>query len=245
MNAKFTIAATLAALLFGAQAASAQQYSQQSSATQSYSQSAPPVQNSLGYGSYNYGAGFYESSVMEGAGSLLTGAGSYNLQSAQAIDTLEMAKAKYIQNYRDAIDARYAIKRANDMYRAEKFAKEKTSPELLSRVIQAKLPDRLSAAEYDRRTGEMNWPAVLLAPEFAADRQAVEQAFAQRRGEDVGVTSIFYREVSQRAQRMHNTMLSKIENIPTSDSIAARKFLKSIEFEARHLPEAAGLAINR
>lgn len=245
MKTKLTIAAALAALLVGAQAASAQQYSQQSSATQSYAQSAPPVQNSLGYGSYNYGGGFYESSLMEGAGSLLAGAGSYNLQTAQAIDTMEMAKAKYAQNYRDAIDARYAIKRANDMYRGEKFAKERMTPELLGRVISAKLPDRLSAAEYDRRTGELNWPAVLTAPQFSADRQAIEQAFAQRRGEDVGVTSIFYREVSQRAQRMHSTMLAQIDSIPTADSIAARKFLKRIEYEARHLPEATGLAINR
>lgn len=245
MKTKLTIAAALAALLIAAQGASAQEYAQQSSSTATYSQSIPPAQQSLGYGSFNYGGGFYESSVMEGAGSLLAGAGSYNLNTAHAADVLESARAKYIQNYRDAIDARFAIKRANDLYRSEQYAKERMSPELLSRVIQAKLPDRLSAAEYNPRTGDLAWPAVLMSPEFDMDRRVIEDAFAQRRGEDVGMTSIFYREVSQRTQRMHGKILAQIDDLPTTDSIAARRFLKSLEFEARHLPEApTGLAVN-
>jgi hypothetical protein len=88
------------------------------------------------------------------------------------------------------------------------------------------------------------WPAVLLQPEFAADRAALETAFGQRRPEDVGVTSVFYRDVSQRCQRMYATMLSQIDQLSTADSVAARKFLKSLEYEARHLPEAMPLAMN-
>ena len=246
MNAKFTIAATIAALLFGAQAASAQDYASPTSATTAtYSQSTPTSQTSLGFGSYSSGGGFLESSVLEGSGALLSGAGSYNLNTAQAADVLESARAKYIQNYRAAIDARYAIKRANDLYRSEKYARERMTPELLSRVIQAKLPDRLSAAEYNRRSGDLEWPVVLMQPQFDADRRAVEDAFAQRRPEDVGMTSIFYRDVSQRCQRMQGTMLSQIDELSTTDSIAARKFLKSVEFEARHLPEELPfLAVN-
>src|SRR4029079_16749251 len=129
-KSSFTIAAFLAAWLLGANAARGQQY-------------ATPVQP---WG-YSFGVGTYESSVLEGTGKLLQGAGSYNLNSAQAIDTLEMARSKAIQNDRDALEARYAIKKANDLYRAEKYAKERMSPELLSRVIKAKLPDPLSAAQ--------------------------------------------------------------------------------------------------
>lgn len=241
MNAKLSIAAGLVALLFGTQTASAQ-YSQQASA--GYSQGTAAVPASLGYGSYNYGGGFYESSVMEGAGALLAGAGSYNLQSAQAIDTLESARAKYLQNYRDAIDARYAIKRANDAYRAEKYASQRPTPEQMSRIIQAKLPDRLTAVEYNRLTGALNWPAALMGPEFAMDRHMLQIAFAQRRGEDVGTTSVFYRHVSERVDHMYDTMLAKLDDLSTTDSIAARRFLKSLEFEARHLPEDTGLASN-
>jgi hypothetical protein len=242
MNVKLTIVADLIALLFGVQSASAQEYSQQASA--GYSQGTAAVPASLGYGSYNYGGGFYESSVMEGAGALLAGAGSYNLQSAQAIDTLENARAKYIQNYRNAIDAHYAIKRANDIYRAEKFASERPTPEQVSRIIQAKLPDRLTVAEYNRLTGALNWPAALMGPEFEMDRHMLQIAFAQRRPEDVGTTSIFYRDVSQRVDHMYDTMLSKLDDLSTAESIAARRFLKSLEYEARHLPEDTGLAIN-
>jgi len=244
MKTKLTIAAALAALLLGAQAASAQTYAQSYDQQQySGSLSGAGAPSTLGSGS-NSGVISEPGSTMDGAGAMMSGAGQYNMNTAIGARYLQDAQARSIQNYRDAIDARYAIKRANDLYRSEKFAKERMTPELLSRIIQAKLPDRLTALEYNPRTGSLKWPEILRGPEFSADRQAIEQAFAQRRGEDVGVTSIFYRQVSQRAQNMHEKMVSQIEKIPPEDSIAARKFLKGVEFEARHLPEATGLAIN-
>ena len=51
-NVLLTIIVSLAALLFSANAAVAQEYW-------------PPVQQPLGYGSYNFGVGTYESSVLE------------------------------------------------------------------------------------------------------------------------------------------------------------------------------------
>jgi len=243
MNAKLIYAGGLAALLFVTQAASAQTYAQ------SYAQesSAPPPEagapSTLGSGANSYVASS-EGSTLEGAGAAVAGAGQYNLNTALGARHIEEARGKYIRNYRDAIDARYAIKRAHDNYVAEKYAREKMTPELLGRIIQAKLPDRLSAAEYNARTGDLEWPTALLGPEFSADRRAIDNAFAQRRGEDVGMTSIFYRDVSLRTQRMHSTMLAEIDRMSTTDSVAARKFLKSLEFEARHLPEATGLAVN-
>jgi len=245
MNAKLTIAAGLIALLFGVQAASAQTYAQSYDQQQSASTSMLPgvgVPSSFSSGGNSY-ATTDAGSTLDGMGVALSGAGQYNLNTAIGARYLEEARGKYIQNYRDAIDARYAIKRANDNYRAEKFAREKVTPELLGRIIQAKLPDRLSAAEYNVRTGDLNWPAALQGPEFSADRRAIELAFAQRRPEDVGMTSVFYRDISLRTQRMHSTMLSEIDKLPTTDSIAARKFLKSVEFEARHLPEATGTGL--
>ena len=244
MKTKLTIAAALAALLIGAQAASAQTYAQSYDPSQNTgSLPGTGAPSTFGSGANSF-ATSEAGSTLEGAGAALSGAGQYNLNTAVGARYLEEARGKYIQNYRDAIDGRYAIKRANDMYRAEKFAKEKVTPELLTRIIQAKLPDRLGLLEYNPRTGALEWPEILRGLEFSADRQAIEQAFAQRRGEDVGVTSIFYRQVSQHAQNMHEKMVTKIDTIPTGDSVAARKFLKSVEYEARHLPEGAGLAIN-
>ena len=245
MKTKLIFAGSLLALLMGTQAASAQDYQsgQSSGVASAFTTSAPASQTALSYGSQNYGGGFLESSIAEGLGAMMAGAGQYNLNSAQAVDILENARAKNIENYKNAIEARYAIKRANAEYRAAKFEQERMTPEMLTRISQAKLPDRLSAAEYSPRTGELRWPAVLLEPEFAADRVAIDSVFAQRQPEDVGMTSVFYREVSQRCQRMHNTMLSHIDDFSTTDSIAARRFLKSLEYEARHIPEA-GLAMN-
>jgi len=239
------ISTSIIAALFAVQSASAQ-YDQGTPQTPSTAQlaSSQGAQTTFGNGALSMATALDGGSYLEGVGAAAAGAGQYNLNSSMAAMYGEQARGMYIQNYRNAIDARFAIKRANDLYRSEKFAKERMTPELLSRVIQARLPDRLSALEYNPRTGALKWPSVLMGPEFSADRQAIEQAFAQRRGEDVGVTSIFYRQVSQHAQNMHEKMVSEIEKIPTGDSVAARKFLKSVDFEARHLPETAGLAIN-
>src|SRR6185369_13924305 len=199
------ISTSIIAALFAVQSASAQ-YDQGSpqapSTAQAYSQGA---QTTFGNGALSMATALDGGSYLEGVGAAAAGAGQYNLNTSMAAMYGEQARSVYIQNYRNAIDARFAIKRANDLYRSEKFAKERMTPELLSRVIQAKLPDRLTAAEYNSRTGQLRWPTILMAPEFSADRQAIAQAFAQRRPEDVGMTSIFYREVSQRAQRMHST----------------------------------------
>jgi hypothetical protein len=219
-NVLLTMFVSLAALLFSTNGAVAQEYW-------------PPVQQPWGYGSYNFGVGTYESSVLEGTGKLLQGAGYYNLTTAQARDTLEMARSKSIQNDRDTIEARYTIKRVNDMYRAQKYAQERMSPEMLSRVIKAKRPEPLGAAQYNRGTGELVWQSVLMTAEFSNDRRAIEQAFAHQHGEKSGAASNFYREVSQSAQRMHDKMLSQIAKLSTTDSIAARRFLKSVEYEAR------------
>jgi len=244
MNAKFICASALSAMLAMAGIASAQTYAQ--SGTQQPSTAELPgigAQSTFGSGANSY-ATSSEGSTAEGMGAMVAGAGQYNLNTALGIRYLQDARGKAIQNYRDAMDARYAIKWAHDTYVAEKYAQEKMTPELLGRVIQAKLPDRLSAAEYNPRTGDLDWPAALMGPEFSADRRAIANAFAQRRGEDVGMTSVFYREVSLRTQRMHGTMLAQIDRMSSTDSVAARKFLKSLEFEARHLPEATGLAMN-
>jgi len=242
MNAKFLYASGLTALLFMAQVASAQTYAQTSD-SQSSAGGLPVVgaQSTFGSGANSY-AGTVDGSYLEGVGAAVAGAGQYNLNTAIGANYMEQARARYIQNYRDSIDARYAIKRANDIYRAEQFAKERVSPEMAARIQQAKLPDRLAVSEYNPGTGGLRWPALLMSPQFDADRRAIDVAFAQRRPEDVGMTSTFYRDVSQRTQRMHATMLSQIDSISTADSIAARKFLKSVELEARHLPEGTGLA---
>jgi hypothetical protein len=243
MNAKLAIAAVIVAVLAGANTATAQSNAltaNQQNVDSLYGEGAP---SAFGVGANSYATSDIGSSL-QGLGAMMAGAGQYNLNTAIAARYLAETQGKSIQNYRDAIDARYAIKRANDRYRAEKFASERMTPELLSRVIQAKLPDRLTATEYNRQTGALEWPAVLRGAEYFRDRHAIQDAFAQRRPEDVGSASAFFQHVSQHVENMHDIMLSRIDDMPTSDSVAARRFLKSLEYEARHLPEDSGLAIN-
>jgi hypothetical protein len=62
----------------------------------------------------------------------------------------------------------------------------------------------------------------------------------------VGVIGLYHdRALAQKSEAQAPAdWVAEIEKIPTEDSVAARKFLKSVDFEARHLPETAGLAIN-
>jgi hypothetical protein len=75
------------------------------------------------------------------------------------------------------------------------------------------------------------WPSILKRAEFSSERQAIEQAFANKHKENL------YRDVSKSTHRMHEKMLARLDSISTTDSVAARRFLRSVEFEARHLSE--------
>ena len=167
----------------------------------------------------------------------ITAQGQYNYNAAAALAEQEGARATALDTSSRALREYYARKQVNADYLA---AKNSTTPGLLYRLAQLKRPDRLSLGQYSRKSRQLIWPAILKDPIFDEERAALDEAFAQRGAFDAGTDSQFYRLVYQLSKQMHEKMVDAIDQLSTTDSISARKFLRSLEFEARILPDDLG-----
>ncbi|MGI8979721.1 MAG: hypothetical protein ACR2FY_10880 [Pirellulaceae bacterium] len=163
--------------------------------------------------------------------------GQYNYNSAAAAAEAEAARATAFDTSSRALREYYVRKQINADYLASKNPR---TPGLLYRLAEIKRPDRLSLGQYSRKSRQLIWPAILKDPIFDVEREALDEAFAQRGAFDAGSDSQFYRLVSQLSKQMHEKMVDSIDQLSTSDSISARKFLRSLEFEARILPDDLG-----
>jgi len=183
-----------------------------------------------------------EAVLANAAAASLSARGQYNYNAAAADVQEEAARAAALETSSRGLREWYARKQLNADYLA---AKTQTAPGILERVAQIKRPDRLTLGQYSRQAGKLNWPAVLTDPVFEEERIALDEVFAQRQAFDAGTDSHFYRTVSQLIKQLREKMVNSIDQMSTTDSVRARKFLRSIEFEAKILPnDLGGLATN-
>jgi hypothetical protein len=163
--------------------------------------------------------------------------GQYNYNSAAAAREGEEARATAFDTSSRALREYYVRKQVNADYLASKNA---ATPGLMYRLAEIKRPARLTLGQYSREGKQLVWPAILKDPIFDVERHALDEAFAQRGAFDAGTDSHFYRLVSQLSKQMREKVVDSIDQISTTDSISARKFLRSLEFEARILPDDLG-----
>lgn len=167
----------------------------------------------------------------------LTAQGQYNYSAAAASAQAEATRASAQDTSSRALREWYARKQLNADYLA---AKSRTTPGLLYRLAEIKRPDRLTLDQYSRQDGKLNWPAILAEPMFDEERLALDRIFAQRGTFDAGTDSEFYRMTLQLSKKMNDKMVDAIDQLSTAESVSARKFLRSLEYEARILPGDLG-----
>ena len=184
-----------------------------------------------------------QANLVNAASNSVTAQGQYNYNAAAAAVNEEAARAAALDNSSRGLREWYTRKQVNAEYVA---AKNPTpSPGLLNRLAELKRPDRLTQGQYSRQTRKLNWPVILTDPVFDEERIALDEAFAQRGAFDAGTDSQFYRTTNQLCKKMREKMVDAIEQMSSTDSISARKFLRSLEWEARILPgDLGGLATN-
>ena len=109
------------------------------------------------------------------------------------------------------------------------------NPDQYAADNRARLPSRLSPAEWDPGRGVFGWPQVLAGEVFAADRTQIETLFAARDAEPhaSGLGSENYRQIKHDVAAMNDRLHAQIHEMSPDEYIAASKFLKSLEFEAR------------
>ena len=80
---------------------------------------------------------------------------------------------------------------------------------------------------------------------YAQQREAINQTMAQRIVEDSGLGSQHHRQIGTLVTQLENKLRGELKQLSTSESIAARKFLKSVHYEARFsvTADVSGLAL--
>jgi hypothetical protein len=107
---------------------------------------------------------------------------------------------------------------------------------VLSSYAKSAAPDRLHRTQLDANRGAIRWPAVFRDPSFAAPRAQMDALFGSRQLTDVGPTTQFYHDVHKTAVVMREILRSKAAGLTSAESIAARRFLESLAYEALRAP---------
>lgn len=173
-----------------------------------------------------------------GAAALIRARGEYLLLAAHARVTATEAQRREIENRRQGIESYFEMQQTNRQLRAAQRG-PRPSQETLVRYAQAGKPDRLSPGDLDAASGRVSWPLLLLADAFAPYRAQIEALFADRAaGGELTVAGSL--RVAETTKTMLGELKRRIAQLPSSEYMAARRFLESLAYEARSLPGRLG-----
>jgi hypothetical protein len=184
-----------------------------------------------GYGGYGYGA--YGAgttaggSMATGMGNYIRSQGAYNQMTAAAMKDVQKAKSMELDNKLKASQTYEQMREVNQRYVDEKKAREKAA--YASNVPPPKRP-RLTPSQLDPVTGEIRWPQVLMAPQFAPYREKLQTLFTMRASDPSRVT---YTDVSAATGPMRDEYDKLIGTMATNDFFAGRHFIEAVAEESR------------
>jgi hypothetical protein len=185
------------------------------------------------WGGGGWGGGYHSSTLEEGIqrgyADVVRSQGMANLLNSMALGEIEDARSKYIQNRMDATQTYFEMRRYNqEARRAERSTP--LSNEQYVRLARAQAPARLSVSQLDPFTGKITWPVPLRREKYGMLRSQLESLFLEHaQGTDVAVD-----EISALTDTLLAELKADIASFRQTDYIAARNFVTSLAFEARH-----------
>jgi len=184
-------------------------------------------------GGYDVGhhSSTYEEGVQRGAADIIRSAGAYNLMTSAAMNNVEEARRRYIENRVYGTDQYFEMRRMNREARAAERGPRPTM-ETLVRLAAARKPNRLSPSELDPITGKITWPALLGEPQFKEDRQKLEEIYLERAFDgQLDLTQL--RQVSSSVANMKAGLLKDVKSSEPMLYTQAKAFLEGLAYESR------------
>jgi hypothetical protein len=186
----------------------------------------------MGYGGgYGFGGGTAASNYMYGMSNVIRAEGEYNMMTSAAGVNYEEARSRYLDNQKKWWQNYLQGQEAHQKMMAEKYAREKHSPEALAAAASSGLPQQLSPDALDPVTGQITWPEVLQDDKYAAERKELEQLVELR----AKTTQTAGNAAAIRAavDKLTALLRKDVQTIPANDYMAARKFLDSLAWVVR------------
>lgn len=189
-------------------------------------------------------ASTFTEGYLRGRADVIRAAGEYNYNTALANVHQQEAVRRAIENHKRYVQTYFDAKEINRQSRAKANGQPVTQEQAI-KFNKSRLPARLTVVEYRPATGTFNWPALLRNSMFAAERSAIEKTMEARTPDNTGAGSISEREVKRLATAMENKIRSLGTQLSSAERIAARKFLRSLTYEAQFPAsvDVSGLAI--
>jgi hypothetical protein len=179
--------------------------------------------------------------ALQGAGELFRGAGEAIRNTSEAAINIETAKSQNLRNNYEASKTFWEKR----LLWSENTAYHRGRPlssEQLRQIARDAAPARLSVIQLSPATGEINWPAGLLRPEFDDLRAKLEEVFANRTVSNSGIGSSTEVVVTRLTNSMQQDLKAKLREMTTNEYIVAKSFLRSLAYEARFMPGAEHVA---
>lgn len=147
--------------------------------------------------------------------------------------TDEIAKQKAITTRKLKVENYWYLKRLNQRERAKDTAMRRAKRERYLSTKGSGQPQRLSSRELDRLDGRINWPTTLQARVYAPERTKLEALFTEsaKTGNRTGMAQ----EILTTCNALERKLKKNMNRMPSSEYISAKKFVRSLKDEHRHL----------
>ncbi|MEX1041044.1 MAG: hypothetical protein WDZ51_10455 [Pirellulaceae bacterium] len=186
--------------------------------------------------SAQYWGGGHASTAQEGAArgmaDVVRSAGMYNLATSEAAINVETARAQYIENRNRAQEVYFERRRRNESYREENRRPRVTSEQIF-RMNSQRAPSRLSSAQLDPLTGELQWPFILLDDPFDGYRSVLDEAFMTRAQHGSFASVSEYQHTLQTANDLFEALRGRIRDFQPQEYLQASTFMEALIFDAQ------------
>jgi hypothetical protein len=134
-------------------------------------------------------------------------------------------------SHAEQVADRKRVREEHDAKEAARRANEKYSPEVLKAAAHSGVPKRLTAEEFDPKTGKVRWPGILLRAEFDTLREKLDRLLAQHAAEPDDAE--YQKKADAAAEELVLALKENIRTLDANDYITAHRLLESLVYSLR------------
>ncbi|REJ64573.1 MAG: hypothetical protein DWQ31_21085 [Planctomycetota bacterium] len=190
---------------------------------------------------YDNRASTAEEGIARGISDITRARGERNVMDAEASIRQEEARSMEMDNRIQATQTyweRRRINAENRYYSKEEKAaiRERNLEKRMFNNAKRAQGTRPGAGKLDPVTGAIRWPIALMSPRYASYREPLEQLFAERADKQGAIGYETYRKITRLTKEFLEEVrkVLRTEGMGQRDFLQAKRFLQSLEVEARH-----------
>jgi hypothetical protein len=181
--------------------------------------------------SYTQASTTFEEGAARGMADIVRSAGAANLMHSEAAKNYEEARARAFDNRLKMTQTYFDMKQINQDVRASMRGQRATAEQLF-RVAKERAPDPLSPSELDPYSGEIRWPTLLLAADYADMRVTVDDLVRKRMADPVAMTAEDRAALRAALDSLAAQMRANISVYEPQEYTVARNFLEGLAVTA-------------